>query len=274
MIEPPKPVIVWKVRVGSTTIAGYAAGLLRRGGRERDVAHVVEQVGAVGRGQPDVHRGVGAAGFAWAGAGRRDGQGGAGLQGRGRQNGPGVGLRQCPERNAAVTGMDHGAASVRVRSGRRHSFCRPRARGRIEGMTNPRAGQPAAPSDLVDVAKLERRVLRPSIRTRPTRAAGQLRHVGHRGSSLSTSFNEDHILATSQAICEYRAGRASTGRCSSAGHPRAERAGHRVGAGGLRRQRGHVLVDSRGGYTPTPALSRAILAHNAGARPRSPTASS
>src|ERR1700759_2497375 len=71
-------------------------------------------------------------------------------------------------------------------------------------MADPRAGQPAAPEDLVDVAKLVTAyyVLHPD----PGEAAQRVSFgtSGHRGSALSSTFNEDHILATTQAICEYR----------------------------------------------------------------------
>ena len=53
---------------------------------------------------------------------------------------------------------------------------------------------------------------------------------GHRGTSLRTSFNEHHILATTQAICDYRGSRATTARCSSAATPtpcRSRRGGRR-----------------------------------------------
>src|SRR5690349_8025661 len=72
-------------------------------------------------------------------------------------------------------------------------------------MVHERAGRPAGPEDLVDVARLVT-----AYYTRhpdPDEPAQRVAFgtSGHRGSSLSSSFNEDHILATSQAICEYRA---------------------------------------------------------------------
>ena len=72
-------------------------------------------------------------------------------------------------------------------------------------MTSPRAGQPPAPEDLIDLAALESAYYDqhpdPSIAEQRVSFGTS----GHRGSSLNTTFNEDHILATSQAICEYRA---------------------------------------------------------------------
>ena len=72
-------------------------------------------------------------------------------------------------------------------------------------MTDPRAGQPAAAEDLVDVAKLVTAyyALHPDPGDPVQRVS--FGTSGHRGSALTATFNEDHILATTQAICEYRA---------------------------------------------------------------------
>lgn len=72
-------------------------------------------------------------------------------------------------------------------------------------MTHDRAGKPAQPSDLVDVARLVTAYY--SLRPDPGEVGQRVAFgtSGHRGSSLKTAFNEDHILATSQAIVEYRA---------------------------------------------------------------------
>ena len=89
---------------------------------------------------------------------------------------------------------------------------------------------------------------------------------GHRGSSLNAAFNEDHILATSQAICEYRRG-AGHRRAAVPGrrHARAVASRRRVSALEVFAANGvRVLIDSRDGYTPTPAVSHAILTHNRG----------
>src|ERR1700745_4391676 len=79
------------------------------------------------------------------------------------------------------------------------------------GMTDPRAGQPAAAEDLVDIAKLVTEYY-----TVPPDPGDPVQRVsfgtsGHRGSAFTATFNEDHILATSQAICEYRAAQGITG---------------------------------------------------------------
>src|SRR2546430_14646722 len=73
------------------------------------------------------------------------------------------------------------------------------------GMTDPRAGQLAAAEDLVDVAKLVTAyyALHPDPGDPVQRVS--FGTSGHRGSAFTATFNEDHILATTQAICEYRA---------------------------------------------------------------------
>ncbi|HEY6312580.1 MAG TPA: phosphoglucomutase, alpha-D-glucose phosphate-specific, partial [Streptosporangiaceae bacterium] len=73
-------------------------------------------------------------------------------------------------------------------------------------MPDPRAGQPATAADLVDVAKLVTAYY--TVHPDPADAAQRVSFgtSGHRGSAFTATFNEDHILATTQAICEYRAG--------------------------------------------------------------------
>ena len=126
-----------------------------------------------------------------------------------------------------------------------------------------RAGQPAEPTDLVDLAKLVTAYY--SLHPDPSEASQQVSFgtSGHRGSSLNASFNEDHIVATSAAICEYRAsagidGPLFLGRDTHAlSEPAWVSALEVFAAHGVR-----VLVDSRDRYTPTPAVSLAILTYN------------
>ena len=128
-----------------------------------------------------------------------------------------------------------------------------------------RAGQPAQPSDLIDVDALIAAYY--DISPDPTVATQRVAFgtSGHRGSSLSASFNEAHILATTQAIVDYRATQGITGplfigRDTHALSLPAERTAVEVLVGnGI-----DVLQDSRESYVPTPALSHAILTHNAG----------
>ena len=111
----------------------------------------------------------------------------------------------------------------------------------------------------------DRGLLRPASGRLPARAAGQLRHVRASRLVAATTFNEDHIVATSQAIVEYRAaqgidGPLYLGADTHALSEPATRSALEVFAA----NEVSVLVDSRGGYTPTPAVSRAILAYNHG----------
>ncbi len=128
-----------------------------------------------------------------------------------------------------------------------------------------RAGQPARQADLVDVAGL----VTAYYAEHPDPSIPQQRVAfgtsGHRGSALKLAFNDDHIAATTQAICEYRA-RAGTGGPLYMGrdtHALSEPA-FVTALEVLAANDVTVLVDSRAGYTPTPAVSRAILAHNEG----------
>ncbi|MBD7957694.1 alpha-D-glucose phosphate-specific phosphoglucomutase [Microbacterium sp. Sa4CUA7] len=128
-----------------------------------------------------------------------------------------------------------------------------------------RAGQPAEASDLVDIDEL----VNAYYDRKPDASAPEQRVAfgtsGHRGSSLSTSFNEDHILATTQAIVDYRTEQGITGpiflgRDTHGLSRPAERSAIEVLVGnGV-----DVRVDSRDAWVPTPALSLAILTHNRG----------
>lgn len=128
-----------------------------------------------------------------------------------------------------------------------------------------RAGQPARPEDLVDVARLVTSyyALEPDPADPGQRVA--FGTSGHRGSSLNTAFNEAHIAATTQAICEYRAAQGTTGPLFLGIDTHALSEPARVTAlEVLAANDVTVLIDSHDGYTPTPAVSHAILAHNRG----------
>ncbi len=130
-------------------------------------------------------------------------------------------------------------------------------------MTDPRAGTPAGPDDLVDVAKLVTAYYaeHPDVSDPAQRVS--FGTSGHRGSALSRTFNEDHIVATSQAICEYRAANGIDGPLFLGADTHALSEPATVSALEVFVANDvAVLVDSRDGFTPTPALSRAILAHN------------
>ncbi len=130
---------------------------------------------------------------------------------------------------------------------------------------DPRAGTPARPEDLVDVSALLAAYhdLHPDPEDPAQRVA--FGTSGHRGSSLKTTFNDDHIATTSQAICEYRAAQGTdgplfVGRDTHAlSEPAWVTAVEVFAANGVQ-----LLVDAGDGFTPTPALSHAILQYNRG----------
>ncbi|MCZ2849598.1 phosphoglucomutase (alpha-D-glucose-1,6-bisphosphate-dependent) [Modestobacter sp. VKM Ac-2978] len=132
-------------------------------------------------------------------------------------------------------------------------------------MSSDRAGQPAQPSDLVDVPHLLTAYY--TVDPDPHDVAQQVAFgtSGHRGSSLDGAFNEAHILATTQAICEYRAqqgfdGPLFVGRDTHGlSEPAWASALEVLAANDVT-----VLVDAADRYTPTPAVSHAILAANRG----------
>jgi phosphoglucomutase len=130
---------------------------------------------------------------------------------------------------------------------------------------HPLAGQPAPASVLVDVSKLIAAYSseKPDAMVREQRVA--FGTSGHRGSAFKRSFNEWHILAITQAICEYRAsqgmiGPLYLGRDTHAlSEPASASALEVLAANGV-----EVMIDQDGGYTPTPVISHAILTYNGG----------
>ena len=130
---------------------------------------------------------------------------------------------------------------------------------------NDRAGQPASAADLVDVAALVTAYF--SEHPDPAEPSQQVTFgtSGHRGSALRLSFNEDHIAAISQAICEHRAAAGITGPIFVGRDTHALSEPAMVTALEVLAGCGaEILIDSRDGYTPTPAVSRAVLAYNEG----------
>ena len=126
-----------------------------------------------------------------------------------------------------------------------------------------RAGTPATESDLIDVEAL----LRAYYDLHPDVSIPEQRVVfgtsGHRGSSLNTAFNEDHILAITQAVVDYRTSQGITGPLfigadtHALSGPAQTTALDVLVANGVR-----VLADQYDDYVPTPALSHAILKWN------------
>ena len=128
---------------------------------------------------------------------------------------------------------------------------------------NPKAGKLANVSDLVDVPKL----ITAYFTEHPDISLGEQRvsfgTSGHRGSALTCSFNEDHILAISQAICEYRKQQKIEGPLFIGKDTHAlSECGFVTALEVLAGNGVHVMVDAAGGFTPTPAVSHAILSFN------------
>ncbi|MGL4746059.1 MAG: phosphoglucomutase (alpha-D-glucose-1,6-bisphosphate-dependent) [Dermatophilaceae bacterium] len=132
-------------------------------------------------------------------------------------------------------------------------------------MSSPRAGQPAESSDLVDIASLVTAYYTSQPDPDDVEQRVAFGTSGHRGSSLRTSFTETHILATTQAICDYRRehgfdGPLFLGRDTHGlSEPAWASALEVLAANDVT-----VLVDAAGRYTPTPAVSHAILTANQG----------
>jgi phosphoglucomutase len=130
---------------------------------------------------------------------------------------------------------------------------------------SPLAGKPAPAKSLIDVAALVRAFYEKTPDMEDASQRVSFGTSGHRGTSLDASFTEAHILAITQAICEYRAsnridGPLYMGQDTHALSAPAQRTALEVfAANGV-----ETVIQSNNGYTPTPAISRAILVHNRG----------
>jgi len=130
---------------------------------------------------------------------------------------------------------------------------------------NAAAGKPIDPALLANVPKL----VTAFFAAKPDPAIPTQRVAfgtsGHRGSALSNSFNENHILSVSQALCDYRRQSGISGPLflgidtHALAEPAFASALEVFAANGV-----EVMIDERGGYTPTPAISHAILSYNKG----------
>jgi len=130
---------------------------------------------------------------------------------------------------------------------------------------NPKAGQPPDASILVDVPKL----IAAFYEGKPDPSVAAERVVfgtsGHRGSSFDRAFNQWHILAITQAICLYRTQAKTDGPLflgidtHALSQPAFESALEVLAANGI-----DVMIADKGDYTPTPAVSHAILTYNRG----------
>ena len=137
----------------------------------------------------------------------------------------------------------------------------------MDMQVSPHAGKPADPSRLIDPDRL----VRAYFEKAPDPSVPEQRVVfgtsGHRGSPLQTSFNEAHILAISQSICLYRKGRSIDGPLflgldtHAVSEPAFQSALEVLAANGV-----EVMLAESEKFTPTPAVSHAILTYNRGRR--------
>jgi phosphoglucomutase len=129
--------------------------------------------------------------------------------------------------------------------------------------TDPRAGTLTPPDEVIDIARLQKDFFdrKPDVSEPKQRVS--FGTSGHRGSAFDTSFNENHIAAITQAICDYRAskkidGPLYMGRDTHAlSQPAFQVALEVLTANGVT-----TCVDTDNGFTPTPVVSHAILAYN------------
>jgi len=130
---------------------------------------------------------------------------------------------------------------------------------------NPAAGKPIDPALLQNIPRLVTAYF--SSKPDPADPAQRVAFgtSGHRGSSLKNSFNEDHILATTQAICDHRRETNLSGPLfigidtHALAEPALASAVEVFAANGV-----DIMIDDRNGYTPTPVISHAILTYNKG----------
>jgi phosphoglucomutase len=131
--------------------------------------------------------------------------------------------------------------------------------------TDPRAGKLIDPANALNVSLLTQAFFnrRPDVSNPAQRVS--FGTSGHRGCAFDTTFNEDHILAITQAICRYRSARGIDGPLflGRDTHAVSEQAFY-VAMEVLAANGVTTMLDSNGGYTPTPVISHAILSYNKG----------
>jgi phosphoglucomutase len=128
---------------------------------------------------------------------------------------------------------------------------------------HPLAGKPAPSDILIDVKKIERAYYEGQPDADNPQQLVSFGTSGHRGSPLDNTLNEAHILAITQAICDYRAGKKISGplfmgKDTHAVSGPAQRTALEV----LAANRVETVIQRGDGYTPTPSISHAILTHN------------
>lgn len=130
---------------------------------------------------------------------------------------------------------------------------------------DPRAGKLADPDSLANIPRLiaSYYALKPDPAIKTQRVS--FGTSGHRGSSIASSFNENHILSVAQAICQYRSEQGTTGPLflgmdtHALSEPAFISTLEVLAANGI-----ETMIDQDLGYTPTPSISNAILNHNRG----------
>jgi phosphoglucomutase len=129
--------------------------------------------------------------------------------------------------------------------------------------THPLAGKPAPKELLIDVNKLEDAFYGSKPDVSDPNQMVSFGTSGHRGTSSNSTFTEAHILAISQAICEYRHKQGVTGPLFMGKDTHAlSRPAERVALEVLAANGVETFIQSNDGFAPTPVISRAILTHN------------
>ncbi|MBI5385122.1 MAG: alpha-D-glucose phosphate-specific phosphoglucomutase [Verrucomicrobia bacterium] len=130
---------------------------------------------------------------------------------------------------------------------------------------HPLAGKPAPPELLIDVSKLERDYYERKPNIQDHNQLVSFGTSGHRGTSFNGTFSESHILAITQAVCDYRRTHGTTGPVFMAKDTHALSAfAQRTALEVLAANGVEVFIQANDGFTPTPALSFAILEYNRG----------
>src|SRR5262245_44462940 len=139
------------------------------------------------------------------------------------------------------------------------------ARKDLNMAIHPLAGKPAPADILIDVDRLEKAYYERKPDSENPQQLVSFGTSGHRGSPLDNTLNEGHILAITQAICEYRASQNISGPLfmgkdtHAVSGPAQKSALEVLAANGV-----ETIIQRGDGFTPTPAISRAILVHNRG----------
>jgi phosphoglucomutase len=131
--------------------------------------------------------------------------------------------------------------------------------------THPLAGQPAPKDLLIDVSQIEAAFYESEPNLSDPNQLVSFGTSGHRGTSSNATFTQAHILAITQAICEYRRNQGVTGPLFMGKDTHAlSRPAERVALEVLAANEVETVIQSDDGFTPTPVISRAILTYNQG----------